>query len=86
MSKWICVTKDFSKFTYGKVYDGEVNMSGTLLDVPNDLGERTYPALYGVEPIIRMMEVRSFGQPTKKVYYFLTLEEWREKQINQIID
>ena len=83
MNKWVCVTKDWDTFTYGKIYEGEVN--GSLLDVPNDLGERTYPALYGVEPIIRMMEIRSFGHPTKKLYYFIPLEEWREKQINQII-
>lgn len=82
-TKWVCVTKDWDTFTYGKVYEGELN--GSLLDVENDFGERHLPALYGVEPIIRMTDVRSFGQPTNKVYYFITLEEWREQQINKIL-
>jgi len=31
------------------------------------------------------MNNRYYGPPTKRVYYFLTLEEWREKQIDGII-
>jgi hypothetical protein len=73
--KWVCVTKDWKGFTYGKTYEGELN--GTLLDVPDDTGYRSHPSLFR----------KSINKkpPTEKVYYFLTLEEWREKQINEII-
>lgn len=66
-TKWVCVTKDWDTFTYGKVYEGKLD--GSLLDVKNDRGERWYPALFG-----------SGG-----VYYFIPIEEWREKQINKIL-
>jgi len=81
--KWVCVTKDWESFTYGKIYEGELN--GSLLDVPDDTGYRSHPCLHGVREVITMMGGRYYGPPTEKVYYFLTLEEWREKQINEII-
>lgn len=84
MIKWVCVTKDWDTFTYGKIYEGEVN--GSLLDVANDLGERTYPAISGSIPIGNYKESRRyFGAPTKKVYYFITLDEWRQQQIEKIL-
>lgn len=84
MNKWVCVTKDWDTFTYGKIYEGEVN--GSLLDVPNDLGERTYPSISGSIPIENYKESRRyFGEPTKKVYYFITLDEWRQQQIEKIL-
>ena len=76
MSKWVCVTKDWRNFKYGKIYEGKQERS--LLDVENDIGERTMPCLCGVE----------FDKKTKlykSVYYFIKLEEWRERQINQIL-
>lgn len=84
MNKWVCVTKEFGHFTYGKTYEGE--LLGSLLDVENDIGDRSMPCLYGSREIIPMMNTRYYGPPTEKVYYFLPLEEWREKQINDIIE
>jgi hypothetical protein len=84
MNKWVCVTKDWNHFTYGKTYEGE--QLGSLLDVEDDIGDRPMPCLYGVESVIPMMNTTYYGPPTKKIYYFLTLEEWRNKQINKVID
>ena len=81
--KWVCITKDWEHFTYGKIYEGDLNT--TLLDIENDIGERHMPCLYGSEVIISKMNKRYYGPPTKRVYYFLTLEEWRDKQIDDVI-
>jgi hypothetical protein len=75
--KWVCVTKYWENFTYGKVYEGDI--SGSLLDVENNIGERTLPALYRKECTEYLLE------PTKKIYYFIPLEEWREQQIEKIL-
>ena len=83
MNKWVCITKDWGHFTYGKTYNGE--LVGSLLDVENDIGERSMPSLYGIKQIISMMNKRYYGPPSEKIYYFLTLNEWREKQINEIL-
>lgn len=81
--KWVCITKDWEHFTYGKTYEGE--LVGSLLDIENDIGDKPMPCLHGVRQIISMMNKRYYGPPTEKVYYFLTLEEWRNKQIEDII-
>jgi hypothetical protein len=84
MNKWVCVTKAWDSFTYGKIYEGE--LQGDLLNVPNDFGEYHLPALFRHEPIEIYKESRRYyGIPTKKVYYFITLEEWREQQIEKIL-
>jgi len=84
-SKWICVTKSWDSFTYGKIYEGE--LQGDLLNVPNDFGEYLLPALFRSEPIENYKESRRYyGIPTKKVYYFITLEEWRERRIDDILN
>jgi len=83
MNKWVCVTKDWGSFTYGKIYEGELN--GSLLDVCDDTGYRSHPCLHGSREIIPMMNTRYYGPPTEKVYYFIPLDEWRDKQIDEII-
>jgi hypothetical protein len=83
-SKWICVTKSWDSFTYGKIYEGE--LQGSLLNVPNDFGEYNLPALFTTESIDNHKESRRYyGMSKKKVYYFIPLEEWREQQINKIL-
>lgn len=74
-TKWVCVTKNWNNYTYGKVYEGEKR--GELLDVQNDMGERTLPSLFG--------KFRVAENKLEKIYYFITINEWREKQINQIL-
>jgi hypothetical protein len=82
-NKWVCITKDWDFFTYGKIYEGE--LQGNLLNVPNDLGEYYLPALFRYEAIETHKESRRYGIPRKKVYYFITLEEWRQQRIEKII-
>ena len=82
-SKWVCVTKSWDSFTYGKIYEGELlrsnkSIDGDLLNVPNDLGEYHLPALF------RYAITKDEGTHVK-VYYFITLEEWREQQIEKIL-
>jgi hypothetical protein len=89
--KWVCVTKSWDSFTYGKIYEGD--LEGELLNVPNDFGEYHLPALYRWEPIDNYKESKRFYVdsrqmefiPKRKVYYFITLEEWREQQIVKIL-
>jgi hypothetical protein len=74
--KWVCVTKNFSDFTYGKVYEGNINESGTLLDIPNDKNQRYLPAKYG------------YNGPGVFVEYFVSLDKWQEirrGKINQVL-
>ena len=72
--KWVCITERFSNFTYGRIYEGvEIN---SLLDIPNDKGERNLPAKYG------------YDGPGVFVEYFVTLDKWqeiREGKINQVL-
>ena len=83
-TKWVCVTKDWDTFTYGKTYEGE--LEGDLLNVPNDFGNYHLPCLFRWETIENYKEARRYyGAPKRKVYYFITLEEWREQQINKIL-
>jgi hypothetical protein len=84
INKWVCIIKSWDSFTYGKIYEGE--LQGDLLNVPNDFGEYHLPALFRYEPIENYKESRRYyGIPNKKVYYFITFEEWREQQINKIL-
>ena len=84
INKWVCVTKDWENFTYGKVYEG--NISGSLLDVENDAGERTSPCLSGIKTHTNIYGVGLYDKMVKeKVSYFIQLDEWRENQINKIL-
>jgi hypothetical protein len=71
--KWVCVCKIWDKFTYGKVYEGELNSNGTLLDVKNDLGESCLPAFF-----------RKVNGDKK--YYFIEFQEWRQIKLNKILN
>lgn len=83
-NKWVCVTKYWENFTYGKVYEG--NISGSLLDVKNDVGERTSPCLSGIKTHTNIYGVGLYDKMVKeKVNYFIPLEEWREEQLNKIL-
>jgi hypothetical protein len=72
--KWICITKNFTNFTYGKIYEGVERNS--LLDIPNDKGERHLPAKSG------------YNGPGVFVEYFVSLDKWQEirrGKINQVL-
>ena len=77
-TKWVCVTKYWDSFTYGKIY--EVELQGDLLNVPNDFGNYHLPALFRWETIEDYKEHQK-----RKVYYFISIEEWREQRIEKII-
>lgn len=67
----VCVTKDWYKFTYGKLYvvEEDKGPNSDLVDVANNDGGRYRPCYYGPD-----------GN------YFVTLKEWRQIQINKIIN
>lgn len=74
--RWICVTDKFDKFTYGKVYEGELQ-SKNLLNIPNDYGEYHLPAKWG------------YDGPNNFIEYFVNEERWQEirnQKINKILD
>lgn len=69
--KWICLTKKFNGFTYGKTYEG--NKVGNNIDVTNDYGYNPFPAISG------------YNGPGNLVVYFRPVDEWRKKKINEIL-
>jgi hypothetical protein len=76
--KWVCITKNFNNFTYGKIYEGYVISveRNSLLDIPNDKGERHLPAKFG------------YNGPGVFVEYFVSLDKWQEirrGKINQVL-
>jgi hypothetical protein len=70
IKSWVCITRNFSNFTYGKIYEGVDRIS--VLDIPNDEGERHLPAKFG------------YNGPGNFVEYFVTLEKWQEIRNNKI--
>lgn len=71
---WIvCICKSWQYFTYGKKYQVLSECHHNLVDVTNDIGENPIPCLYG------------YDGPNNKVYYFTTLEGWREIQLEKVL-
>lgn len=69
---WIvCICKSWENFTYGKKYKVLSEKHYNLVDVTNDIGENPIPCLYGYDR-------------GERIYYFTTLEGWREMQMNEI--
>ncbi len=70
---WIvCVHHRFTNFTKGNKYQLLSDLTGSTLDILDDLGGRGYPSLYGYE----------MG---KRIIYFRTIQDIREKKLNQIL-
>jgi len=64
----VCVTKDFTTFTYGKSYEVlNVYEFSSLIDLIDDYGDRPVPCLY-----------------REGVKYFIPLDEWRDKKLKEI--
>lgn len=83
--KWVCIHKDWHHFTYGKVYVG--NKIGKLLDVTNDIGENSMPALYGVKTESNLYGKTGMYDPPlvkTKIIYFIPLSEWRQRRLKEI--
>lgn len=89
MNKWVCITNELThhNFTYGKIYEGKSFPLNILLDTRNDLGVKKLVQYYSDIPIENFKESeRFFGIiPTRKTYFFIELEEWRNQQIDKII-
>lgn len=69
---WIvCITNQFENFTYGKKYQ-ILAIYYNVVDVVNDIGENPITSIYGWDG-------------DRKVYYFTTVEKWREMRIQSII-
>lgn len=66
----ICITKDFTHFTYGHKYKlyADYFASG-ILPIMNDIGDKHLPSYYGG------------GK-----FYFVTPDIWRDMQLNELID
>lgn len=80
---WIvCVTDEFAFYTKGKKYQLLRDVNDTVLEIVNDKGQVEHPSYYGEN--YKFTE-RRFGARTHKVYYFISIEEWREHRINQIL-
>lgn len=74
MNKWVCITNELThhNFTYGKIYEG--NVYNNLLDLRNDLDVKKLVQYYSDIP----------RKTTRKTYFFVELEEWRNQQIDKI--
>jgi len=82
----VCVTDEFSFYTKDKKYQLLKDVNGTVLEIVNDKGKIEHPSYYGVRAVENYkFSKRIFGAITHKVYYFISLEEWREHRINQIL-
>jgi hypothetical protein len=70
----VCVTKDMTIFTYGKKYKlmSDATKEDNLIDLIDDNGVRPLPSQF-------------FTQGGKKKYYFITIDEWRRKQIEKLL-
>ena len=70
--EWVvCVDDRFANFTKGNKYQLLSDSTASTLDILNDLGERGHPSLYGYE----------IG---KKIMYFMTIQDAREKKLKQL--
>lgn len=67
----VCVHHRFANFSKGKKYLIEDIYRAEYIEVTNDLGNKGFTSLYGYD----------LG---KKVYYFMSIEDVREKKINQL--
>lgn len=68
----VCVHHRFANFTKGKKYQLiEDVYRPESIEVTNDLGNKGFTSLYGYEV-------------GKKVYYFRSIEDVREKKLNQL--
>lgn len=90
----VCITDEFSNYTKGKSYqllrDASINFpDGAVLEIANDKGYVEKPSLYGVRDNYKFSE-KGFGAVTERVYYFMlvfnysTIEDVREKKLNQL--
>lgn len=69
---WIvCVHHRFTNFTKGKKYQLIGDSLLSTLHILNDNGKRTQPSLYGWES-------------GKKIIYFMTIQDAREKKLKQL--
>lgn len=70
---WIvCVHHRFANFTKGKKYQLFSDLTGSTLDIQNDNGQRSWPSIYGYES-------------GKKIIYFMTIQDIRDKKLNEIL-
>ena len=75
MIKLICI-KPHRTLIEGNIYDGKLNSSlkSNFYDIP--IGEDIYDTFYFIPSLNRRYDK----------YFFITLAEWRDKQINDILN
>lgn len=77
-------------FTYGKKYrvlsNLHKNSSYTYINVIDDLCESQAVPTEGEEEIANYkFSTRSYGPATKMVEYFITVEEFRDRKLNELL-
>lgn len=74
MISYICLTDKFTNFTLGRIYHGDiVSPRYSYIEIINDIGIRSYPSKFG------------YDGPNNFVIYFMELNEWRQKQLGNIL-
>ena len=74
----VCVHHRFANFTKGKKYQLQSDKNGSILDIINDNGERGHPSYYGIEG------TKGYPAEDKVIFYFMSIEDVRDKKLNQL--
>jgi hypothetical protein len=74
---FVCITKDFKYFTYGKIYyyphPFAWDNSPPYLTLTNDIGRVDYPSLWG------------YDNERTIVFYFEPAWKWRHKKLERLL-
>lgn len=81
MISYICLTDKFTNFTLGKIYIGRIVSPFwdneprlySYIEIFNDIGIVSYPSKFG------------YDGPDNFVIYFMELNEWRQKQLDNVL-
>jgi len=91
MSSYVVYVGDgHNNFTYGKKYRVMSNLHTTssfyYINVIDNLGESQIVPTDGEEEITNYkFSTRRYGPATKKVEYFITIEEFRDRKLNELL-
>lgn len=78
----VCVTDEFVSFTKGNKYQLLRDANGTVLELLGDTGHSETPVIYGVRRVRENLQSPEF---LERVYYFMPIEDYRDKIINEIL-
>ena len=89
-SYFVYVGEGHNNFTYGKKYRVISNIHTTssfcYINVIDNIGESQIVPTEGEEEITNYkFSTRRYGPATKKVEYFITIEEFRDRKLNELL-